>query len=126
MIRRPPRSTLFPYTTLFRSGGGGARASPASPQAAGEPGTARGARREARGDGRGVPATGAGEPCGRDLCRGPRGAGEGGLAVAQRHHGDDGRDLLRRGWGGGPAPPPAPGGAAPAPPPAPLPRGGGG
>src|SRR3712207_9094738 len=30
MIRRPPRSTLFPYTTLFRSGsalqGGGVRA----------------------------------------------------------------------------------------------------
>src|SRR2546422_7131240 len=25
MIRRPPRSTLFPYTTLFRSDGGGAR-----------------------------------------------------------------------------------------------------
>src|SRR3712207_6939205 len=25
MIRRPPRSTLFPYTTLFRSRGGGAR-----------------------------------------------------------------------------------------------------
>src|SRR2546427_8426343 len=24
MIRRPPRSTLFPYTTLFRSHGGGA------------------------------------------------------------------------------------------------------
>src|SRR5256885_5339974 len=24
MIRRPPRSTLFPYTTLFRSQGGGA------------------------------------------------------------------------------------------------------
>src|SRR2546428_14156245 len=24
MIRRPPRSTLFPYTTLFRSGVGGA------------------------------------------------------------------------------------------------------
>src|SRR5256885_17259013 len=23
MIRRPPRSTLFPYPTLFRSGGGG-------------------------------------------------------------------------------------------------------
>src|SRR5437870_10391285 len=22
MLRRPPRSTLFPYTTLFRSGGG--------------------------------------------------------------------------------------------------------
>src|SRR2546425_9614382 len=26
MIRRPPRSTLFPYTTLFRSGGGGSLA----------------------------------------------------------------------------------------------------
>src|SRR2546422_11765365 len=25
MIRRPPRSTLFPYTTLFRSGALGAR-----------------------------------------------------------------------------------------------------
>src|SRR2546426_11067069 len=25
MIRRPPRSTLFPYTTLFRSGREGAR-----------------------------------------------------------------------------------------------------
>src|SRR3712207_8815826 len=25
MIRRPPRSTLFPYTTLFRSSGGGPR-----------------------------------------------------------------------------------------------------
>src|SRR2546426_3942180 len=24
MIRRPPRSTLFPYTTLFRSGGNNA------------------------------------------------------------------------------------------------------
>src|SRR2546426_4693481 len=27
MIRRPPRSTLFPYTTLFRSRGDGRRAS---------------------------------------------------------------------------------------------------
>src|SRR3989442_11015627 len=26
MIRRPPRSTLFPYTTLFRSDPGGPRA----------------------------------------------------------------------------------------------------
>src|SRR3712207_8012573 len=25
MIRRPPRSTLFPYTTLFRSAGGESR-----------------------------------------------------------------------------------------------------
>src|SRR6266508_5413975 len=28
MIRRPPRSTLFPYTTLFRSGRGRRRARP--------------------------------------------------------------------------------------------------
>src|SRR2546429_6579529 len=27
MIRRPPRSTLFPYTTLFRSVSGGVRSS---------------------------------------------------------------------------------------------------
>src|SRR5256885_9764117 len=40
MIRRPPRSTLFPYTTLFRSGAGGRRLAlepdrPGSPAAAG-------------------------------------------------------------------------------------------
>src|SRR3712207_8524060 len=29
MIRRPPRSTLFPYTTLFRSGDEGEEADPA-------------------------------------------------------------------------------------------------
>src|SRR2546425_4089863 len=37
MIRRPPRSTLFPYTTLFRSRGAGAPAglgTPAGPSAA--------------------------------------------------------------------------------------------
>src|SRR5256885_11979087 len=28
MIRRPPRSTLFPYTTLFRSAGSGRGARP--------------------------------------------------------------------------------------------------
>src|SRR5258706_9119141 len=28
MIRRPPRSTLFPYTTLFRSAGGNLRLRP--------------------------------------------------------------------------------------------------
>src|SRR5260370_17568400 len=33
MIRRPPRSTLFPYTTLFRS-----LRAPARPQGAGGPG----------------------------------------------------------------------------------------
>src|SRR5258708_27289209 len=41
MIRRPPRSTLFPYTTLFRSSTSLSRrppASPASPSAwAGKP-----------------------------------------------------------------------------------------
>src|SRR3712207_7655279 len=31
MIRRPPRSTLFPYTTLFRSGGGRAAGAVARP-----------------------------------------------------------------------------------------------
>src|SRR2546426_10709463 len=30
MIRRPPRSTLFPYTTLFRSGAGASAAPPRS------------------------------------------------------------------------------------------------
>src|SRR3989442_12191662 len=38
MIRRPPRSTLFPYTTLFRSGLAAARAmAQAAEQAAGLP-----------------------------------------------------------------------------------------
>src|SRR3712207_6897938 len=38
MIRRPPRSTLFPYTTLFRSGGAGpeVRAPHAGPRRGGE------------------------------------------------------------------------------------------
>src|SRR5947207_8643259 len=37
MIRRPPRSTLFPYTTLFRSRDGGGRAGGRGrPRAAGE------------------------------------------------------------------------------------------
>src|SRR2546422_6611865 len=31
MIRRPPRSTLFPYTTLFRSGPGRAGGAPGRP-----------------------------------------------------------------------------------------------
>src|SRR2546427_5448704 len=31
MIRRPPRSTLFPYTTLFRSAPGGLRRRPREP-----------------------------------------------------------------------------------------------
>src|SRR2546430_11217253 len=34
MIRRPPRSTLFPYTTLFRSSPGASRRPPGAPSAA--------------------------------------------------------------------------------------------
>src|SRR3989440_8043923 len=46
MIRRPPRSTLFPYTTLFRS----QRARPARPVARGR---CTGRARRPRGSGRG-------------------------------------------------------------------------
>src|SRR5690349_22881920 len=49
MIRRPPRSTLFPYTTLFRSPGSG-------------PGRRRSARPAPR---RGPPAARAARPAGR-------------------------------------------------------------
>src|SRR3712207_7259920 len=44
MIRRPPRSTLFPYTTLFRSRGGGPADRPDRPahRAAGAGGLAAG------------------------------------------------------------------------------------
>src|SRR6266404_6772337 len=35
MIRRPPRSTLFPYTTLFRLGSWSSPAAPALPRPAG-------------------------------------------------------------------------------------------
>src|SRR3989454_2224721 len=44
MIRRPPRSTLFPYTTLFRATGPAGDASPGSPR----PASTRRTRREAR------------------------------------------------------------------------------
>src|SRR2546430_6293450 len=47
MIRRPPRSTLFPYTTLFRSRPPRARARAARPHGARE-----GGRRAARGGAR--------------------------------------------------------------------------
>src|SRR3989449_3394814 len=45
MIRRPPRSTLFPYTTLFRSGSG-----PVSPRARQLPASGVGRGAEAAGD----------------------------------------------------------------------------
>src|SRR2546427_6093567 len=44
MIRRPPRSTLFPYTTLFRSDAGGDRSI-----AAAAPGGARRGRQNGNG-----------------------------------------------------------------------------
>src|SRR3712207_7067207 len=57
MIRRPPRSTLFPYTTLFRSRAGGAGGGRARLGADG-PGRSRGhaqrSGRRARAVGRGV------------------------------------------------------------------------
>src|SRR4051794_41490587 len=37
MIRRPPRSTLFPYTTLFRSRGGTGRVRTGGAGRAGQP-----------------------------------------------------------------------------------------
>src|SRR5256885_9963721 len=37
MIRRPPRSTLFPYTTLFRSPGNGRSTTQLSPRVSGKP-----------------------------------------------------------------------------------------
>src|SRR2546430_13584629 len=50
MIRRPPRSTLFPYTTLFRSGAGkeapGAEGSPRSQHWHGRPAQEPGRRSE--------------------------------------------------------------------------------
>src|SRR3712207_7644206 len=41
MIRRPPRSTLFPYTTLFRSGGARVPELPAWPPPGGVDAAAR-------------------------------------------------------------------------------------
>src|SRR2546422_3880934 len=47
MIRRPPRSTLFPYTTLFRSLGRPRLRSSAAPRAARRAGARRHARHRA-------------------------------------------------------------------------------
>src|SRR2546425_4216070 len=48
MIRRPPRSTLFPYTTLFRSRSSAERGSPSAPRRSshGKDGRARRSRSE--------------------------------------------------------------------------------
>src|SRR2546429_2059610 len=49
MIRRPPRSTLFPYTTLFRSRRAGRDHAEIDPAAQAPPEGARAAPRRARG-----------------------------------------------------------------------------
>src|SRR5256885_10474252 len=41
MIRRPPRSTLFPYTTLFRSEAAAGCAAPCGPDSCAPPSTSR-------------------------------------------------------------------------------------
>src|SRR5437870_7288859 len=48
MIRRPPRSTLFPYTTLFRSRRAGALGGRGSPRRNGAVPTAEGDRKSTR------------------------------------------------------------------------------
>src|SRR5205085_11298138 len=57
MLRRPPRSTLFPYTTLFRSGRGRCR------RGCGERGRGRGRRR--RRGGRAARRRQVGQPVGQ-------------------------------------------------------------
>src|SRR3712207_8413610 len=49
MIRRPPRSTLFPYTTLFRSHGARAAGRPPGRRRRGRVRARRGGVRDARG-----------------------------------------------------------------------------
>src|SRR5438132_2055351 len=46
MIRRPPRSTLFPYTTLFRSGSSSSSRNRSSPPTSIRPSTCSGRRSE--------------------------------------------------------------------------------
>src|SRR3712207_8970757 len=58
MIRRPPRSTLFPYTTLFRSG---VDVYDSAPAGRGCPGGARGAEEAGGADGKGAVRHGAGD-----------------------------------------------------------------
>src|SRR2546428_8566534 len=87
MIRRPPRSTLFPYTTLFRSlDGGGQRDPPVAPAvAAGREDLP--ARRPAGGAGRGRHHLAEDRPPhGADLAGAAAGAagGGGGAGVAPR------------------------------------------
>src|SRR3712207_7404530 len=66
MIRRPPRSTLFPYTTLFRSGRGGTRSGRdlrmrGPPRVKTDPPTSRALRRSRGAEAAGAGARGGGE-----------------------------------------------------------------
>src|SRR5438093_13667799 len=71
MIRRPPRSTLFPYTTLFRSLAEGDELRVGEGRIVGEPHERRGhsverrARHETDGQTRGHALTGGGSPTAR-------------------------------------------------------------
>src|SRR3712207_8416221 len=66
MIRRPPRSTLFPYTTLFRSGirhsgSGGCRVATVAGTSPGRASRRRAEARRRRGTGRSVHRVGRSE-----------------------------------------------------------------
>src|SRR3712207_8065744 len=75
MIRRPPRSTLFPYTTLFRSADGARQEGEAHGLAEGAGGPGRDPGPAVRGPGLG-PAAGPAAAGGRlGAGRRPRGAG---------------------------------------------------
>src|SRR2546430_15555661 len=99
MIRRPPRSTLFPYTTLFRSRGGSW-----SGFSGGAPGRSRRVENGACGlDNRGVREasieTGSHEHS-ANPDREHRGDGVGGWRAAGRRGGDFGGGAGRAGRGG--------------------------
>src|SRR2546427_13174101 len=88
MIRRPPRSTLFPYTTLFRSWShDDPRGRSLDPGAAGQ---VREGSRRAPGPGDDVRGPGVGAA--RLLARGGRDVGGG---PRRRHHGVDRADRPR-------------------------------
>src|SRR2546427_9431118 len=67
MIRRPPRSTLFPYTTLFRSPSSSPSSGPLRPPAARNPHEHRTCQKQ-RGEGLGQNR----RPVRRRLCAAPR------------------------------------------------------
>src|SRR3712207_7975206 len=78
MIRRPPRSTLFPYTTLFRSGRAARPPPPSRP--VGRHAEPRGAT-TVRGSPRAPGGRGGRGHAGGGLCRRPGGGDVGAAAV---------------------------------------------